>query len=107
MTSESMAVLSGLPAWRGRIEFSKCIWPAGEQGAALCTQLAQHVPGSYTRWVLPYVDEEALRCVCVGINQRREGLGLPRLTVCAQLPTEPDVRAALAGKHVVLEDLRG
>ncbi len=106
MTTETIAVLSGLPAWRGRFEFSECQWPASEQGAALCAQLAQHVPVSYTRWVVPYVYSEGLKHVCAGVNQRREGLGMAPLTVCAHLPTEPDVRAALAGKHVELESLR-
>ncbi len=47
MTQPVIAALHALPQWR-RVRFKECTWPLG---LAAITQLGEHVPRSYKRWV--------------------------------------------------------
>ncbi len=81
MTHETMAMLRGLPAWRGALVLSDCRWrlPAAEY-----RQLAAYIPDSYEEW-WPAVDtwDDLHMSIEGGIVEYRESKGLPLIPVIA------------------------
>ncbi len=88
MTHDTIQALAGLPHWPCTIEFYACTWPLEPSEYR---SLAQHVPLSFTNWELSSkpvfiiescrVPEPVVECVCAGLRERRQGLGLPTLSV--------------------------
>ncbi len=81
VTPETMAMLHGLPPWRGTLVLSDCRWrlPAVEY-----RQLAAHIPHTYSEWVLDMKpDTELYQCICEGAREYRESQGLPGISITA------------------------
>ncbi len=96
LTHDTMEALRELPEWSGTISFKHCDAPLATEEYR---KLAEVVPVSYRKWVLPtYIKSSLVDSICAGINARREGLGLPpvQATVFDRVSTE-------GGKHVRLE----
>ncbi len=88
----------GLPRWQGTLYMADCKWPLK---ASEYKRLATVIPTSYTAWVLPYnIAKTRLDAVCAGVNERRAGLGLPRL----QLVVTSCVEDTPVGDHVIVTD---
>ncbi len=101
LTSDVVAALSGLPEWRGCLNLNSCKWPCEP---AVYTQLAHRIPTSYLRWNVQTWDKKALGSICQGVNQRRQGLGLPPLKLSMHSLTWAGLKSAgVVGEHVVYE----
>lgn len=85
LTQESLQALQGLPHWPCCLDICSVSWSAE---ADLHVALAQHVPVSYTQWLIgvstPHIAEHMqaeyeslVASVCAALNARRGALGLP------------------------------
>ncbi len=92
-------VLQGsLPHWPGTLYMTDCAWPLKP---AQYKRLATAIPTSYKTWCLPEgLSKARLDAICAGVNERREGLGLPRVKLIAPGYSGP----VHVGKHVVMSD---
>ncbi len=100
LTRDMIAALSSLPEWGGCLDFQACKW-LKKADSKIYTQLAQHVPLSFSKWGMYGVSEDCLRHVCVGIKKRRKGLGLPPVQVFTECWNCQSYTAA-ANEHAVV-----
>ncbi len=76
-TSKSMAFLSALSHWGGKLDMDTCLWFLKR---SKCTQAAKQIPASYSAWrVSKKVSRAYIGAMCEGIEQGRSGGGLAPL----------------------------
>ncbi len=100
MTQEAMVELGRLPEWAGCLDLDECSFVGTTESDEAFAQLAQDVPVSFTEWRLKSAGRSALKHICAGINQRRQGLGLRRLRLAADFPDDLLERRAMLGEHI-------
>ncbi len=110
MTHAIMEILTDIPMWVYRVDFTQCTWPLPH---TQYKALASHVPLTCTDWQLNIEPDQAYvktppsmwwLHVCAGINERRKGLDLPALKVHLHgfAPSEGGSQEVPVGDHVVL-----
>ncbi len=97
LTQKTVTALSGLPEWPSVLDLSPCILalPSKEY-----TQLARYIPTSYTEWRLSMYGFLEVYSMCKGLNQHRDGLGLPPVKLVWGGHIGEQERAV--GEHVIL-----
>ncbi len=97
LLAQDVHVLQGLPHWDGCLDLSACVFDG-----VLAAEYVSYIAVSYRVWKLGCVSREVLQSVCTAITQRRQGLGLPPVTVRT---SSDQVGSVEAGEHVNLVGL--